>query len=362
MMRATTIAACAGLLMAACVSSDETREAAFSAAAPKAVASKDSSGAFERDRASILAMAGSFEVDFDFIETASFAPDYNIKPRKRSGGHEVVQVIEDRGDFISLQHILVVGGERKFPIKHWRQDWRYEPSRVLVHVGDNAWAWRDLPEAERQGAWSQTVYQVDDAPRYGAVGRWSYERGAPEWSPPAEWRPLPRRDATTRDDYDVIDAINRHALTPTGWVHEQDNSKLVLRDGAPEILVREVAVNTYRRSDAVAVAVATEWWDATALFWAGVRRAWSDIEARHDIFGLTIRGEPEELYGQILALADAVAAGVQLPEVAAGEARTIIEAYVGPGAPARRDTLAGARSAGLSSGFAPVAKGRQEAE
>ena len=46
-------------------------------------------------------------------ETVPFVPDYKPLEPKRSGGHEVVRVIEDRGDFISLQQILVmkVGNE-----------------------------------------------------------------------------------------------------------------------------------------------------------------------------------------------------------------------------------------------------------
>ena len=133
---------------------------------------------FERDRAAILAMAGDYKVSFDFTETVAFAPGYELKEPKLSGGYEIVRVVEDTGDFISLQHLLVVGPkDRPVVVKHWRQDWQYEPERVLVFIGGNAWEWRDVPAADRQGAWSQTVYQVDDAPRYGAVARWAYEDG-----------------------------------------------------------------------------------------------------------------------------------------------------------------------------------------
>jgi len=210
---------------------------------------------FEADRAAILAMAGNYKVKFDFIETVSFDEDYELKDQKISGGHEIVRVIADEGDFISLQHILVVGGDEKFPVKHWRQDWRYEPESVLVFKGGNTWKNRPVSAAERQGKWSQTVYQVDDAPRYGALGTWSHDEGVSEWTPPSEWRPLPRRDATTRDDYHAVDAVNRHTITPAGWVHEQDNTKLVLTGGAPRALVREIGVNTYTKFDDFEIAI-----------------------------------------------------------------------------------------------------------
>lgn len=293
------------------------------------VAPADTSN-FEQDRQSILAMAGDYKVTFDFTETVSFLEGYELKDPKLSGGHESVRVIEDRGDFISLQHLLVVGpDESPFVVKHWRQDWQFEPERVLLFVGGNAWEWEDVPSDERAGTWSQTVYQVDDAPRYGAVGAWSYEDGIAEWAPPAEWRPLPRRDMTTRDDYHAIDAVNRHVITPWGWVHEQDNSKLIL-DGAPQALVREVGINTYRAFDDYPVSAADTYWHGTEAFWAGVRAEWDRIEDKNDQFKIKIQGETEALYNPLLALALEVKSGDKALEPALIEARETINTFVTP--------------------------------
>ncbi|MEL7453659.1 MAG: DUF6607 family protein, partial [Pseudomonadota bacterium] len=167
----------AALYLTACQAVENTQTTPEIAAA-EAAAIAQSEVQFEADRTAILAMEGNFKVSFDFIETVSFVDDYEPKDPYESGAHEVVRVIEDRGDFISLQHILVVGGpDQKFPVKHWRQDWQYEPEEVLVFIGGNAWEIKDVPEAERAGKWSQTVYQVDDSPRYGAVGGWSHVNG-----------------------------------------------------------------------------------------------------------------------------------------------------------------------------------------
>ncbi|MEO1251593.1 MAG: DUF6607 family protein [Pseudomonadota bacterium] len=282
---------------------------------------------FQQDREAILAMAGDFRVQFDFIETVAFVDDYELKDRKLSGGDEIVRVIEDSGDFISLQHILVVGGDDKFPVKHWRQDWRYEPASVLVFVGGNAWEKRAVSASEAKGKWSQVVYQVDDAPRYGALGAWTHDDGVSQWTPPREMRPLPRRDATTRDDYQAVDAVNRHAITPDGWVHEQDNSKLILK-GEPQTLVREIAINTYDRFDDFDTDIGDDYWAKTSGFWAGVRAEWNRIEAENDAFGLTIQGEPEPLYNEILGLAVAVADGEMSTPEALGEAKDVIAQYV----------------------------------
>ena len=285
---------------------------------------------FEQDRQSILAMTGDYKVTFDFTETVSFVDGYVLKEPKLSGGHESVRLVEDRGDFISLQHILVVGPDTApIVVKHWRQDWQYEPENVLVFIGGNAWEKREVSEADGAGAWSQTVYQVEDAPRYGAVGKWTYEDGIAEWTPPSEWRPLPRRDMTTRDDYNAVDAVNRHVITPFGWVHEQDNSKLILA-GEPQVLVREVGVNTYRKFDDYPVSAADEYWAATSGYWAGIRAEWTRIANENDTFAITIQGETEDLYNPLLELAKYVQDGEKDTAEAIEEAREVIAEYVTP--------------------------------
>jgi hypothetical protein len=75
---------------------------------PTLVAQDQARATFERDRASILAMAGEFKVRFDMRETVSFVADYEPLAPKVSGGHEVVRVVEDTGRVIRLQHLLVV--------------------------------------------------------------------------------------------------------------------------------------------------------------------------------------------------------------------------------------------------------------
>ena len=318
------VAACAlviGAVAGGCATTAATGPAAGVEAARIAKDEK-----FQQDREAILAMAGNYRVSFDFRETVALTEGYELKDPKLSGGDEVVRVIEDRGDFISMQHILVVGGDDKFPVKHWRQDWIYEPESVLVFVGGNAWEKRPVSAEERKGKWAQIVYQVDDAPRYGALAAWSHADGVSEWTPPAEWRPLPRRDATTRSDYHAIKAVNRHAITPEGWVHEQDNSKLALI-GEPRTLVREIGVNTYRKFNDFDIDVAESYWADTQDYWAAVRGIWNGMEAEHDAFAITLQGEPEELYFQLLGLAEAVRQNDKSLADAVAEADGIIAQY-----------------------------------
>jgi hypothetical protein len=132
---------------------------------------------------------------------------------------------------------------------------------------------------------------------------------------------------TTRDDYHAVDAINRHVITPWGWVHEQDNSKLVLT-GEPTALVREVGVNTYRKFNDYPVSAAEDYWAGTRDFWAGVRAEWTRIEAGNERFMITIKGETEDLYTPLLELANAVKDGEKALEPALAQARAVINKYV----------------------------------
>ncbi|MEM9262743.1 MAG: DUF6607 family protein [Pseudomonadota bacterium] len=282
---------------------------------------------FDKDRDAILAMVGNHRVKFEFWETVAFVEGYTPKDPYLSGGDEVVLVVEDRGDFISLQHILVIDtGEEKFPIKHWRQDWQYEPEKVLTFIGGNSWEMKEVASSEAKGKWSQTVYQVDDSPRYGAVGEWSHGSEVSQWIPPAEWRPLPRRDMTTRDDYHAMDAVNVHAVTPSGWVHEQNNLKVAL-DEEPTGLVRELGVNTYDKFAGFDASVATDYWSGTKEYWSEVRKMWTAFETPGSTFGLTLKGEPQDLYMPLMEYAEQVQAGDKPLEVAVAEARDTISKY-----------------------------------
>ncbi|MEG3124083.1 DUF6607 family protein [Sphingomonas sp. GB1N7] len=229
-----------------------------------------------RDRAAILAMAGTFKVTFDMRETTPLVAGYTPFPAKLSGGHEVVRAIVDTPDLIVLQHLLVVtdGNGKTMVIKHWRQDWTWQPKTVLAYADTGRWSLRAVPEAERKGAWSQTVWQTDDSPRYGGIGRWRYDDGATRWTSDETRRPLARRDATRIPPYDHYLGTNRHVLTPAGWVHEQDNAKIGTKDGKPATFVHEYVVNTYAPASDFAIAEADAYWAKTKDYWAAVRGDW----------------------------------------------------------------------------------------
>lgn len=300
---------------------------AVSAQTPTAAITTPLPSAFERDRQAILAQAGQFRVHFDMKENVSFNPDYDPLEQKLSGGSEIVRIVYDEGTRISLQHILVMAhGDQTVVVKHWRQDWEYQPQSVLTYTGPNQWTLTEVPEAERQGAWSQTVWQTDDSPRYGGVGRWTYEHGLTQWTSDPTWRPLARRDAVRNPVYDRYLGTNRHILRPTGWVHIQDNMKMSGRAGGePLAIVQEDVVNTYDPSTSYNPKAGDDYWAATKDYWAGIRATWHEIMLRDG--GLYVEETPETGASTgipLMEIAEKIQSGELTTEAALREGRAII--------------------------------------
>lgn len=303
---------------------------ALAQTAPAAAPARPSASQFERDRQSILAQAGQWRVRFDMRENVSFREGYEPLEEKLSAGDEIVRVVYDDGTRISLQHILVMGDDagNHFVIKHWRQDWVYEPETVLTYAGPNRWALTAVPAGERRGAWSQTVWQTDDSPRYGGVGRWDYDHGVSEWTSNATWRPLARRDAVRNPIYDRYLGTNRHALTPAGWVHIQDNVKMGQAEGDagdPVAIVQEDVINTYRRVDNYDPKPGDDYWAATKDYWAGVRAAWDErIQANGGVY-LEEEANRGAVTGKpLMDWAEEIQAGTLTTEAGIAQARELI--------------------------------------
>ncbi len=273
-LQATILFVLAGLAAAASL------QAQASSPAPAAASPAPADPA--ADRKAILGMLGEYDVDFAFDETVLLAPGYERAPAQRSGGSEVVILVEDSHGAdgtpsrIVLQHILV-DPKSAHVTKHWRQDWTYEASQRFEFSADQTWRVRPLGAEKTRGAWTQCVYEVSDAPRYCGTGRWNHRYGVATWTSDRSWRPLPRREYTKREDYNAMNVENRHTIVPGGWTHEQDNTKAVRRaDGSTErTIARESGFNDYRSDTDVDFTPAYDYWKATSGYWSRVRERWS---------------------------------------------------------------------------------------
>lgn len=240
----------------------------------------------EQARQAIVKMAGEYKVHFHFAEGYALKPGYQIKPADESSGYETVIVLENTANKVVLQHILVSGDQ---VVKHWRQDWEYQPKQMWHYVGNYRWQRITLTSEQAQGQWLQTVWQIDDSPRYAALGQWRQDNGRLVWRSEETERPLPRREHTTRQDYDRLIGLNQHVITPTGWVHEQENIKYDQK--TQTAIAKEFGLNRYEKIDNYNFEPAYAYWKKHAAYWASVRQAWSLAFEQNEQLALTF---PEE--------------------------------------------------------------------
>lgn len=276
---------------------------------------------FERDRRAILAMAGTYRVTFDFLEVIPYTKRDKPDAPYQSWGTEKVYVDSDDGKSISLVHILemrIVAKDGKISepmvTKHWRQDWRYEPQFIVEHLGRDRWERRAVSKEHARAAWSQTVYQVDESPRYASIGRWEHTASFSTWLSGDTWRPLPRREWSVRDDYQVLIGTNRHTIGPLGWIQEENNLKSVLTadralDAAKPYVAREYGVARYERIRDADFAGADRYFSKTKSFWDEVRDTWADVFEKKG--STTLRGPVDKLglFAPLFTRADEIAAG-----------------------------------------------------
>lgn len=257
----------------------------------------------EQDTKAIKSMCGCYEVDFAFAETFSPDKNYSFHDRHHSSGLEWVQLVEDGKDKIVLQHLLIVEDSTdKFSIvKHWRQDWLFENTDFWVFDKESKWTFKSLDKSAVKGQWTQKVFQVDDSPRYEASATWIHADGRHYWESTAD-SPLPRREFTTRSDYNVMKRHNRHEITATGWLHEQDNDKIVRSDKKDLLIAQEKGWNVYKKVDDKRCAAAQKWWTENQVFWAAVRAEWAEVFAKKQDLALETIIEKQPLYMHLFAL------------------------------------------------------------
>lgn len=254
----------------------------------------------KQDVAAILGMCGCYKVAFSFAETFSPIRGYEYPPNYYSGALEYAMPVEVSKNKITIQHLLVVGDSTV--IKHWRQDWIYENTDLYTYHKDNTWLYKPLAKESVKGQWTQKVYQVDDSPRYESSGSWVHKDGKHYWEAYAD-APLPRREYSKRSDYNVMIRRNRQQITDSGWVHEQDNDK-VLREDSDEIISREKGMNTYKKVEESKCQPAIDWWANNSPYWKDVRIVWDELFAQKQTVKLNMKVDDTILFMRLFGLGD----------------------------------------------------------
>ena len=250
----------------------------------------------------IKGMCGCMDIKFEFAETVSPQKDYKFYENYLSGGRELAFIVEETPDKLVIQHILVIMDT--MIVKHWRQDWIYEGEEIFMYDKDQRWIKKTLNKKERKGKWVQKVYQVDDSPRYEGIGSWVMVDGKTYWESIAD-APLPRREYSKRKDYNVMKRGNRHEIKNFGWIHEQDNIK-IMRGDTDIIIAEEKGWNTYKRIDESNCKAAIDWWADNKSYWKNVRNVWDEYFKEKNIISLHTQINKKPMFSEFFELGSKV--------------------------------------------------------
>ena len=259
----------------------------------------------QKDVKALKAMTGCYDVGFNFAETFPKQKDYEKKKNYRSGALEWIIVAEESPKKIALEHILIVnpqGSGKDAIVKHWRQDWAYENTDLYVFDKDSHWKFKKLNPADVKGQWTQTVYQVDDAPRYSGSATWIHADGRTYWENTTD-APLPRREYKSRKDYNVLERGNHHEIYDWGWIHDQDNRKIVRKDGEKDVeIVGKKGIEINTKVGYGKCKIAQDYWKEYAPLWKAVRISWNEELSKNKDFSTLPNVEDIYLYNDLMKL------------------------------------------------------------
>ncbi len=215
---------------------------------------------------------------------------------------EWVTLVEDQPKKIVLQHLLIVGKNDGDIVKHWRQDWLFENQHFYNFFKEQSWKFVDVKPKAVQGQWTQKVFQVDDSPRYEGSASWVHVDGKSLWTSTTD-APLPRREHTIRKDYNVLNRRNIHEIKNFGWIHEQDNKKMVRTDNkTDQLLAEEKGMDVYTKIADERCILAQNYWTKNSELWKKVRDRWETIFAKNTDLNLKKSVDEKPLYMHLFDL------------------------------------------------------------
>jgi hypothetical protein len=244
-------------------------------------------------------LCGCFSVNFRYAETFAPSDSYKFHEREDMNAMELALPIESTDKKLVIQHLLIVADT--MVIKHWREEWVYESPILYEYAGNKTWNKKELTAAEVKNKWTQTIWETNDEPRYQGVSSWVSNNNKTYWESTVD-APLPRREYTTRNDYNILKRGNRIQITPDGYVHEQDNEKLLREGGSDKLIAQEKGYNTYHRVEDKDCAVAKEWWKKNEAFWSVVRNKWNDYIAHNNTVAVKAKVDDKVLADHFTAL------------------------------------------------------------
>jgi hypothetical protein len=167
--------------------------------------------------------------------------------------------------------------------KHWRQEWNKNAKRQIVYQGNQTWE-NTLIETNNvygKSIWSQSVLQVDDAPRYSCATEWIHGKKFSSWNCISTFSPLPRREFSHRSDYNLLMRGNHHQVSKKEWFHFQENDKFNVINNNFTWIAHEVGTNSYKKVTNDKCVAAQDWWKAHKQNWNLIQSMWKHIFEHH---------------------------------------------------------------------------------
>ena len=89
---------------------------------------------------------------------------------------------------------------------------------------------------------------------------------------------------------------NRHEIISGGWIHDQDNKKIIRSNTEDEPIAYEKGFSTYTKVDDEQCIAAVKWWEKNKLKWKSIRSHWDEIYALKSTLELNETVDGKRLY------------------------------------------------------------------
>ncbi len=113
---------------------------------------------------------------------------------------------------------------------------------------------------------------------------------------------------------------NVHEITSTGWIHDQDNDKIVRSEKGDDIvLAQEKGHDVYTKVDDSKCKAAHNWWTVNTTLWKSVRDKWETVYKTDTNLSLQKAVDNQPLFMKLFSLK---------PDATKEEISRIIDSYI----------------------------------
>ena len=125
----------------------------------------------------------------------------------------------------------------------------------------------------------------------------------------------------------MLRGTNRHTVTPTGWLQEENNLKGAT-DAALPAVGREYGVARYERLKNADFSGAEAYYQSTRVYWDAVLDVWQELWKQNSSISLTANSDQSGAFAGLFDLAEEFAAGRLAVEAAKPRIRAALQAQM----------------------------------